>query len=82
MRKKSHHIVFRNLGKWWIYGGIHEKIQKDKSEIVDFPSSIAIKAFRRGLLKHSNLFIELRKTFPYMMEETYKEEKMFINLEC
>lgn len=49
--------------------------------ITYYSNLIAIKAFRKELSRSSNLFVELTKTIPLTMEETYKEARDFINLE-
>lgn len=46
-----------------------ERFKEEKFEITDCPNSIAIEAFRKGLLRSSNLFTELTKIVPHTMEK-------------
>lgn len=56
------------------------RFREEKLEIKDCPSSIVIKAFGRGLLRSSNLFVKLTKVVTHIMEEAYDKVKNFVNL--
>lgn len=57
------------------------RFREKKIEISNYPRSITIEAFRRHLLRNSDLFTKLTKIIPYTMDGAYKEAKKFINLE-
>lgn len=47
----------------------------EKLEISQFPDSITIKAFQKGIKKDTGLFIELIKTTPCFLDVINEEDK-------
>lgn len=64
MRKESHHLFSITQGSDKSVEDCMKRFIEEKLNIIDCPSSLEIKAFRRGLLKSSNLFVELMKNVP------------------
>lgn len=75
MRNESHHIFSIIQENERFVKEYMKRFREEKLEIVHFPNTIMIKAFRRVLLRSSNLFVELTKYMPHIMEETYDEAR-------
>lgn len=56
------------------------RFRDEKLKIANYPSLIAIEAFRYALLWNFDLFVEFTKTMPYTIEEAYGKAKNFVNL--
>lgn len=58
-----------------------KRFNVEKLEILGWPNSIAIEAFRKGVVKSFELFTKLIKTSLRSIEFVYVELQKFVNLE-
>lgn len=68
-KKESHHLFLIIEGGGESIEEYMRRFREEKLDKVDFPSSITIEAFRRGLLKKINFFVEMTTTVPKTLEE-------------
>lgn len=80
MRMESHNLFSITQGNDESIEEHIRKFREEKIKITDNPSSIMIEAFKRGLLRSSNMFSKLTKIMPHIMKETYDKAREFINL--
>lgn len=80
MRKESHHLFLIIQGRDETIKEYMRRFREEKIEIVDCPSSIAIEAFRKGLLRRTNIFAKLTKMVLHL--PIFEEVQIFVNLEC
>lgn len=67
MRKKYHHLFLITQRNGKLIEEYIRRFEEEKLEIIDYPNSITIKAFKHGLLRNFNLFAELTKIILQMI---------------
>ncbi|XP_015889412.3 uncharacterized protein LOC107424188 [Ziziphus jujuba] len=81
VKREANHLFTITQGRNESLKACTQRFNKEKVSILDCNESIAIEAFRKGLLRENHLYESLTKRLPEMMLEVMSQAVKYINLE-